>query len=104
MAITPKQRKELGIQGQKLKAVMTISADQLSDAAVEHVRRYLAERELAKVRIRAKRREDCQRVATELADRLQCELIQRVGRVALLYRPPRPEQDRQTGESSPPMV
>ena len=43
--------------------------------------------DLLKVRISTDDREECDRVAEELAARLPCQLVQRVGRVALLFRP-----------------
>ena len=59
MALNPKRRQELAADGQRLKPAATISADELSDAAIAHVRACFASR----------------------------ELVKRIGRVVLLYRP-----------------
>lgn len=69
-----------------MKADVTVAARSIDDAVIEHVRQHLAQNELAKIRIRAERREMCAEVADELARRVPCEIVTRVGRVVLLYR------------------
>ena len=86
MALSAHERRELAARGRRLKAEVTIAAGRVSDNTVEHVRRFLAERELAKVRIRADSREECEAAAAELVQRVPCELVRRVGRVVLLHR------------------
>lgn len=86
MTLDAKQRRELVARGRRLKAEVTIAAGRVSDNTVEHVRRFLAERELAKVRIRADSREECEAAAAELVKRVPCEMVRRVGRVVLLQR------------------
>ena len=90
VSLTSRQRRELSARGHKLEARLTLSAEPagLSESVVEHVRRYLAERELIKVRLRTDDRSVCEASARELAERVPCELVQRVGRVVLLYNPP----------------
>ncbi len=99
MRLSSGQRRVLASEGHRLKAHVIIRADDLSDATVAHVRQAFGDRELIKVRISTDDRQQCLLAAQELADRIPCELVQRVGRVALLYRPA-PEQEIQQG--SPP--
>ncbi len=87
MELTSGQRRALKARGNRIKASVTISAEDLSEAAVEHVRRAFARRDLIKVRLVTDDRELCDRAAAELARRVPCHLVQRIGRVALLYRP-----------------
>ena len=86
MPLSSKERRALAARGNRLKASVIIRADELSEATVAHVRNAFGERELLKVRISTDDREACSRAALELAKRIPCELVQRVGRVALLYR------------------
>ena len=87
MELNARQRRELAAQGNRLKARVIIGGDELSDASVAHVRQAFGDQTLIKVRISTDDRELCTRVAEGLAERIPCDLVQRVGRVALLYRP-----------------
>jgi len=97
MAISSGQRRQLAAKGNRLKANVIISAGDLSDAAVEHVRNAFGDKELIKVRINTDDRQECARTADALAVRIPCELVQRVGRVALLYH--KPEDDDPAGDN-----
>ena len=94
MPLSSSERRALAARGNRLKANVVVRADELSDATVAHVRNAFGQKELLKVRISTDDREACSRAAVELAERIPCELVQRVGRVALLYRPAA-EADRQ---------
>ena len=87
MRLSSRERRALAAKANRLKANVIIRAEELSDATVDHVRNVFGTRELIKVRISTDDREACARAAAELAERIPCELVQRVGRVALLYRP-----------------
>ena len=95
MRLSSGERRALVAKGNRLKARVIIRADELSDATVAHVRQAFGDRELIKVRISTDDRQRCLQTAQELADRIPCELVQRVGRVALLYRPADEADDRQ---------
>ena len=86
MTLNAKLRRELIKRGHGQKAELSVSAGEISDAVVEHVRTYMAGRELGKVRIRADSAAECDEAAAELAERVPCEVVSRVGRVVLLYR------------------
>lgn len=87
MGLSSKERRELAAKGNRLKARVIIGGDELSDASVAHVRQAFGAQTLLKVRISTDDRERCAQVAQGLAERIPCELVGRVGRVALLYRP-----------------
>ena len=94
MGLSSAERRALAAKGNRLKARVTIRAAELSDATVAHVRQAFGDKELIKVRISTDDRQQCLRAAQELADRIPCELVQRVGRVALFYRPADEADDR----------
>jgi RNA-binding protein YhbY len=87
MTLDAKLRRELIKRGHGLKVEISLSAVEISDAAIEHVRTFLAGRDLGKVRIRADSAVECEAAAADLAQRVPCEVVARVGRVVLLHRP-----------------
>jgi RNA-binding protein len=91
MGLSAKDRRQLMARANRLPAVATIAAEQMPESAVEHVRAYLALHELAKVRINATDRDECRRAAEDLAARVPCEIVGRVGRVVVLCIPPDPD-------------
>lgn len=86
MALTAKERRELLTQGHALKAVVAISADALTDSVVAHVRTSFGSQRLVKLRIHAESGDACDAAAAEIAQRVPCEIVKRIGRVVLLYR------------------
>jgi RNA-binding protein len=83
---SPKERRELAARGHHLKASVCLSAE-VAEEHVWHVRRAFAADELVKVRIRGDDRAAREQAARELAVRVPCEIVRRIGRVVLLYRP-----------------
>jgi RNA-binding protein len=81
------ERRALAVQGNRLKAHVVIRAGELSEATVAHVRQAFGQKELIKIRLSTDDRQECARAAQKLAQRIPCELVQRIGRVVLLYRP-----------------
>lgn len=87
MPLSSRERRALAARGHRLKPSVIIRAGELSAATVAQVRGAFGEKELIKIRISTDDRAACTQAAIELAERIPCELVQRVGRVALLYRP-----------------
>jgi RNA-binding protein YhbY len=102
MALNPKTRRELIRRGHALKAEFSLRAAEISDAAVEHIRDFLADRELAKIRLRADNAAECDAGAAELASRVPCEVVSRVGRVLLVHRPGQPPERNGSPTGPPP--
>jgi RNA-binding protein len=90
MAITPQQRRALMVEGHHLKPVATVAAGEVSDGAVAHVRAAFVGRELVKLRVNADSGAECDGLGAELARRVPCEMVRRLGRVLLLYRAAEP--------------
>ena len=88
MPLTSRERRALIARGHQLKADIVLPADAVTDAVVAHVQGAFGKRDLLKVRIATETSKECDALAAELAARVPCELVQRVGRVALLYGAP----------------
>ena len=88
MAIRGKLRRELTARSHQLNPVVVVSHDGITDDVVAHVRQSLARHDLVKVRVLAPTGAACDSAAAQFAERVPCQLVRRVGRVVLLYRPP----------------
>jgi len=86
--LNPKERRELAARGHHLKASVTLPTEVVADH-VRQVRNAFAGGDLVKIRIRGEDRAACERAAAEVADSVPCQIVQRVGRVVLLYQPKR---------------
>lgn len=88
MSLDGRQRRELIAQSHRLKALASVPAGPVSETTAAHVRTLFTHHNLVKVRIQGEHAADCDETAAELARTVPCELVIRVGRVALLYKPP----------------
>jgi RNA-binding protein len=87
MPLSTKQRKDLLARSHPLKPAVIVNANaELSDTVVEQVRSAFTSHEVIKVRIAAETGAATDTIATELAARVPCELVRRVGRILILYR------------------
>lgn len=86
MALSSNDRRRLAAQGNRLKASVSITADELSEAVVAHVREALRTSALVKVRVNTDDRGALRPLAEQIAARVPCEVVQCVGRVLLLHR------------------
>ena len=85
-APTPQVRRGLLGRGHKLKARLTLGRQGLTETFAAHIRQCFEHTDLLKVRIDVDDRDDAQQMAAALAASIPCHLVQRTGRVALLYR------------------
>ena len=72
--------------GHTLKTHLIVGRAGLSDAFLQQVRSVFATTDLLKVRLDADNAAESDLLADELTRLVPCHLVQRVGRVALLYR------------------
>lgn len=91
---------ELRRQGQKLRPVVRLGAQGLTDAVLREIDLSLKHHELMKIRVPAEDRDQRDGIIAEICERLGAEHVQRVGHVALLYRP-RPSEDERTTAKAP---
>ena len=101
MGLSSARRRELVALGNHVKANVIVRADELSDATVNHVRQAFGRKELIKIRINSNDRQQCLHAAEQLAEQVPCELVQRIGRVALLYKAETAADEAETTQMPP---
>lgn len=87
MPLTPQDRKRLKAVGHHLNAILIFGDKGLNEGFVEELNLRLEDHELIKVRVNAETREDRREIVTALCEAGECELVQLIGKIALLYRP-----------------
>lgn len=78
--------KQLRAIGHKLKPVVTIAGNGLSDTVLQEIERALADHELIKVKLAVGDRDARNTLAAELCSRTRAELVQSVGNIVLIMR------------------
>ncbi len=91
--LTNAARRQLAARANRLDASMTVGARGVTDAITAQVRQSLHKHELIKIRVRADKGDEADEVGQELARRVPCHVVQRVGKVVVLYAPKDPEAD-----------
>lgn len=94
MPLTQEQKKQYKSIGHHLKPVLIVAENGLSEGVLAELERALNDHELIKVQLRLAEREDRQDAITELCRASRAELVQSIGKVALLYRKnPKPNRN-----------
>ena len=86
-ALTAAQIRFLRGQAHDLKAILQVGGKGLTAPVLAELDGALEHHELVKVKIAAGDREARDAIVAELADRSGASLVQRIGNVAVLYRP-----------------
>ncbi|MDH5824390.1 ribosome assembly RNA-binding protein YhbY [Luteimonas sp. RD2P54] len=89
IALTAAQSRFLRGQAHGLKAILQVGGKGLTGAVVTEVDGALEHHELIKVKVAAGDREARDAMVADLAARCGAALVQRIGNVAVLYRPSR---------------
>ncbi len=87
IALTNAQARFLRGQAHGLKAILQVGGKGISDTLVEEVIGALEHHELIKVKLTADDRDSRHALIDELVHRADAALVQRIGHVAVLYRP-----------------
>ena len=87
MPIAADRKKQFRTLGHKLKPVVTIAGNGLSESVLAELNRALDDHELIKVKLAITEREERKEIVEQLKALPRVELIQEVGKIALLYRP-----------------
>ncbi len=85
MAMNSNERRALAASANRLPVTATVGGETPSDAVIAHVRSLLARRNLIKVRVNTDDRATVSEVAAALAERVPCEVVRTIGRVAVLH-------------------
>ncbi|MHB0774681.1 ribosome assembly RNA-binding protein YhbY [Halomonas sp. WWR20] len=86
MSLPSAQKKAFRSIGHHLDPVVTVSENGLSEGVMAELNRALADHELIKVKIAVGDRDARRQVSEQLAEQTHAELVQAIGKVALLYR------------------
>ncbi|MFS1524854.1 ribosome assembly RNA-binding protein YhbY [Microbulbifer sp. 2304DJ12-6] len=86
MPLTAHRKKALRTLGHNLKPVVTIAGNGLSEGVREELDRALEDHELIKVKLMIANREERHQMVDALCEQSSCELVQEIGKIALIYR------------------
>ena len=86
MPLTNEQKKQYKSIGHHLKPVLIVSENGLTEGVQAELDRALSDHELIKVQLRITERDDRRAVTEELCKIGNCELVQSIGKMALIYR------------------
>ena len=87
--LTSAQNRFLRGQAHDLKAMLQVGGKGITDALVAEVELALEHHELIKVKVAGEDREARDAMVSDLAERADAALVQRIGHTATLYRPSR---------------
>ncbi len=86
MPLTNEQKKQYKSIGHDLKPVLMVAGKGLSEGVLAELDRALVDHELIKVQIKLEDRDDRRAVIDELCKTGRAELVQTIGKMALIYR------------------
>lgn len=86
MALSSEQRKRLRAAAHHLNPVAIVGQNGLNEAVLNEIDRNLEVHELIKVRLRVEEREDFEAMINPIIEHTGAELVQIIGRLAILYR------------------
>jgi RNA-binding protein len=92
-ALTSRQRATLKARAHPLEPIVQIGQSGVQDSVVAAVDTALTAHELIKVKINDAERDERAEIADTLSERTGAAIVQRVGKVVVLWRP-RPEEDK----------
>lgn len=95
----PAQRRALKTQAHHLKHRMTIGKAGVNDAVIETIRRHFDHVELLKIRMTMDEAAEVDLAGGEIASRVPCEFIARVGHVGIFFRPRHGQSVSQAGKA-----
>ena len=87
MTLSQDQKKRFRSIAHHLKPVVMIAEKGISEGVLGELERALEDHELIKLRVNVLEREDKQLIITEVCAQTGAELVQTIGKVAVLYRP-----------------
>ena len=86
MPLTPKEKQLLKARAHKLKPIVFIGHQGLTDAVKKETDRALNDHELIKIRIQAEDREERRAFFMELCEALSADDVQLIGKIGIIYR------------------
>ncbi|GAB2789916.1 ribosome assembly RNA-binding protein YhbY [Halomonas shantousis] len=86
MSLPPAQKKAFRSIGHHLDPIVTVSENGLSEGVMNEIDRALTDHELIKIKLAISDRETRQEISAQVVQRTGAELIQSIGKMALVYR------------------
>ncbi len=86
MSLSEPQKRHLRKLAHNLKPVIIIGSAGFSEGVANELELTLEHHELIKVRVNAADREERDALIAQICETASCELVQRIGHVAILYR------------------
>ncbi len=86
MSVTSAKKKQFRTLGHNLNPIVTIAGNGLSEGVLAELERALEDHELIKVKIAVSDRESRSALVKELLGVSKAELIQEIGKIALIFR------------------
>ncbi len=86
MPLDIRTRKSLKAKGHALNPVVMVAGKGLADTVLEEIRRGLNDHELIKVKFAVGDRAIKQQLIAEMCATCDCELVQQIGHIALIYK------------------
>lgn len=84
--LNQKEKKRFRAIGHHLNPIVTISENGLSDGVLSELTRAIDDHELIKIKIMSGDRDQRKTTIAEIQRKLQVEIIQTIGKVALIYK------------------
>jgi RNA-binding protein len=91
MALNQEQKKQFKSIGHHLKPVLIVGENGLTEGVMAELDRALKDHELIKVKFSLNDRDERRELMDELCNAAKCELIQTIGKMALIYRKAQPQ-------------
>jgi len=86
MALTQEQKKQFKSIGHHLKPVLIVADSGLTEGVMAELERAINDHELIKVQFRIADRDQRRSIIDDLCKNSSCELVQSIGKMALIYR------------------
>ncbi len=94
MALTQEQKKQFKSIGHHLKPVLIVAENGLTEGVLAELERALNDHELIKVKLALAERDDRRALLGELCAQSRSDLVQSIGKMALVYRKnPKPNKN-----------
>lgn len=87
MSLTESQKRHLRKLAHNLKPLVIIGGNGLTEGVINEIDQTIAHHELIKVRVNAMDREERDAMIEAICEALECALVQRIGHIAVIYRP-----------------
>lgn len=86
MTLSADRKKQYRSLGHNLKPVVTVAGNGLSESVMTELNRALEDHELIKVKLVGEDRDLRKQVIAAMCKQARCEVVQEIGKVALLFR------------------